>query len=121
MSQIIYKKRNLSNLFFHFPLFSFAYREKRSIITGDLIKNFFMKSVDFFLDFFERIPFKKTISIFLIFAILVSQTIRWDFFLDASADIKDYRDIVSLIVDQETYKELRPEISRYAEDIQKYL
>ena len=65
--------------------------------------------------------FHQYISASLIFALLVSQTIQVSFFDRADAAIADYRDIVSIVVDEDTYGELRSEIRRYADDIQGYL
>ena len=61
--------------------------------------------------------FQQYISAFLIFALIVSQTIQVSFFDQADAAIADYRDIVSIVVDEDTYGELRTSIRRYAEDI----
>lgn len=57
----------------------------------------------------------------LIFVLLLSQTIRVDFFTDVQASQDTYRDIVSIFVDELTYAENRVKIMRYAEDIQNYL
>jgi hypothetical protein len=64
---------------------------------------------------------RQYIATTLIFALLLSQTIRVDFFGEAQASQDKYRDIVSIVVDRDTYRELRPKITRYAEDIQAYL
>jgi len=72
-------------------------------------------------EWFEKIPYKKYISVLLIFMLLLSQTIRIDFFGSVSASAESYRDIVSIVVDRETYSALRPKIHQYAEDIQGYL
>lgn len=70
----------------------------------------------------DTIPMKKYISSLLICLLLVTQTIRIDFFIDhAEARAEDYRSIVSLIVDRDTYDIIRTKIHRYADDIQKYL
>lgn len=72
--------------------------------------------------FFQR--FASTILIFLLF---LTQTIHVDFFDSAVAESDEYRDIVSIIVDDETYSALggafgfSNKVSQYAEDIQKYL
>lgn len=44
-----------------------------------------------------------------------------DFFSEVQASQDKYRDIISIFVDTETYKENRVKINRYAEDIQTYL
>lgn len=64
---------------------------------------------------------RQYIATTLIFALLLSQTIRVDFFSEAQASQDKYRDIVSIVVDRDTYREIRPQITRYAEDIQSYL
>lgn len=66
-------------------------------------------------------PWSKYISGFLIFLLLVSQTIRVDFFDVAEASPENYRDIVSIFVDEDTYSEYRSSIMRYARDIEGYL
>lgn len=53
--------------------------------------------------------------------ILVSQTIHVDFFDRAEAGAENYRDIVSIIVDRETYGAERNRILQYANDIAGYL
>ena len=70
---------------------------------------------------FDRIPFQKTIAAILVMMILVSQTIRVDFFDTVSAGPENYRDIVSIIVDRDTYGSERTRILRYASDIAGYL
>lgn len=64
---------------------------------------------------------RQYIATTLIFALLLSQTVRVDFFGEAQASQDKYRDIVSIVVDRDTYREIRPQITRYAEDIQTYL
>ena len=71
--------------------------------------------------FFFRIPFQKTIAAVLVMLILVSQTIHVDFFDSVSAHPENYRDIVSIIVDRDTYAAERNHIQTYAEDIAGYL
>lgn len=44
-----------------------------------------------------------------------------DFFDRVQADMKDYRDIVSIIIDEDTYKSESTRILRYATDISEYL
>ncbi len=66
-------------------------------------------------------PWSKYISGLLIFVLLVSQTIRMDFFTQVEAKPEQYRDVVSIFVDATTYAQLRNKIIRYAEDIQGYL
>ena len=70
---------------------------------------------------FEKIPYKKYISALLIFFLLITQTIRIDFFGTVNANAESYRDIVSIVVDRNTYGSLRNKINQYAEDIQGYL
>jgi hypothetical protein len=53
--------------------------------------------------------------------ILVSQTIHVDFFDIATATPENYRDIVSIVVDTDTYTIERSRILRYAKDIAGYL
>jgi hypothetical protein len=64
---------------------------------------------------------RQYIATTLIFTLLLSQTIRVDFFGEAQASQDAYRDIISIVVDRDTYREIRPQITRYAEDIQTYL
>jgi hypothetical protein len=64
---------------------------------------------------------RQYISTALIFTLLVSQTIRVDFFGEAQASQDKYRDIVSIVVDRDTYDAIDAEIKQYAEDIQTYL
>ena len=42
-------------------------------------------------------------------------------FSEVEAGQDKYRDIVSIVVDRDTYHEISPQITRYAEDIQSYL
>ena len=69
--------------------------------------------------FFQR--FTSTILIFLLF---LSQTIHIELFDRADADAFAYRDIVSVIVDRDTYSALGGtfgiggQIEQYAKDIQ---
>lgn len=77
-------------------------------------------------DFFNRIsaftiPFKKSLALLLVFVLLFSQTVRFDFLSVANASSDQYRDIVSIVVDRETERRLRSEIRQYAEDIQNRL
>ncbi len=65
--------------------------------------------------------FQKYLSIILIFLLFVSQTIQVSFFESTEAATDDYRDIVSIVVDEETYDALASEIKRYSADIQSYL
>jgi hypothetical protein len=71
--------------------------------------------------------FQRFTSASLIFLLFLSQTIHVDFFDRALADDIRERDIVSLIVDQDTYSALGGtlgiggKIQKYAEDIQSYL
>jgi hypothetical protein len=67
------------------------------------------------------LSWQKYLSVMLIFTLLVSQTIRVDFFDDAAASPEQYRDVVSLFVDRDTYGQLGTKIRRYANDIQGYL
>lgn len=67
------------------------------------------------------ISFKKTIAAFLILLLVISQTFRWDFLGTANASAENYRDIVSIVVDQQTRRALGSKIDRYAEDISAYL
>lgn len=71
--------------------------------------------------FLRIVPWSKYIAGFLIFTLLFLQTIRVEFFNSATAKEEDYRDIVSIFVDTDTYASLRPKIRQYAEDIQSYL
>lgn len=70
------------------------------------------------LSVFEAGLFRQYLSVLLIFVLFLSQTIQVSWFDKADADATDYRDIVSLIVDEDSYNQLRPKIRRYAEDIQ---
>lgn len=65
--------------------------------------------------------FKKSIALMLIFIMLLSQTIRFDVFFVANAKSEQYRDIVSILVDEVTEQQLRGQIRQYAENIQKRL
>lgn len=55
------------------------------------------------------------------FLILITQTIRIDFFYQASAQSERYEQLVSIVVDAHTYKKNRSKIQQYAQDIQGYL
>lgn len=57
----------------------------------------------------------------LIFVIMFLQTVQMSWFDVARADQSDYYDIVSIFVDESTYRQLRPDILQYASDIQAYL
>ena len=65
--------------------------------------------------------FHQYISVILVFVLFLSQTIHISFFDRTEAATTDYRDVVSLIVDEDTYNALRPKIRQYANDIQGYL
>lgn len=69
----------------------------------------------------ENFSFKKTIAMLLVFVLIFSQTFQFHFFGTAQAHSDQYRDIISIIVDNETHRALRSEIARYAEDIQRNL
>jgi hypothetical protein len=71
--------------------------------------------------FFYCIPYKKYIAGFLIAMILVSQTIHVSFFDSVLAGPENYRDVVSIIVDKQTYTVQRNRILQYASDIAGYL
>ena len=71
--------------------------------------------------FFSRIPFQKTIAATLVMMILVSQTIHVDFFDSVAAGPENYRDIVSIVIDRDTYRQQRPRVQQYATDIAGYL
>ncbi len=73
------------------------------------------------LSFFSHIPYKKSLAGVLVAAILISQTIHVDFFDRVEAGPENYRDIVSIIVDRDTYAAERSRVLRYAEDIASYL
>jgi hypothetical protein len=73
------------------------------------------------LQFFSLIPYKKYIAGFLVSVIVISQTIHVDFFDSAIAGPENYRDIVSIIVDKDTYSVERNRILQYANDISGYL
>lgn len=60
-------------------------------------------------------------SAVLIFLIFISQTIHVSFFDRTEAATTDYSDVVSIIVDEDTYNELETKIEVYANDIQEYL
>ena len=66
--------------------------------------------------------FHRFTSITLVFLLFLSQTIHVSFFDPVEASNEDYRDIVSLIVDETTYNTLdgilSGKIQRYAKDIQ---
>ena len=60
-------------------------------------------------------------SAVLIFVLFLSQTIHVSFFDKTEAATTDYSDIVSIVVDEDTYSALRVKIRRYANDIEGYL
>ncbi len=68
-----------------------------------------------------KASFHKFTSFSLIFLLLVSQTIQVSFFDEVSAQVEDYRDVVSIFVDSDTYDATKAKILRYAEDMQSYL
>jgi hypothetical protein len=72
-------------------------------------------------NFLFRLPFQKYISASLVALLLISQTIRVDFFDDVSADPTKYRDIISIIVDRDTFSSVGSAVRTYASDIQSYL
>lgn len=57
----------------------------------------------------------------LIFVLLFSQTFQFSWFHTAEAQSQNYTDIVSIVVDEETNKNLSSEINQYARDIQNFL
>lgn len=62
--------------------------------------------------------FQKFTSSFLIFFLLFSITFRFPIGnIDVLADNRDYYDLVSIIVDSETYYEIDSELKRYSKDI----
>ncbi len=71
--------------------------------------------------FLSYIPFKKYLAWLLVSVLLVSQTIHVNFFDSVIAGPENYRDIVSIIVDTDTYGNERANILRYATDIAWYL
>ena len=44
-----------------------------------------------------------------------------DFFDDAGATPEQYRDVVSIFVDKDTYSDIGSKVRRYASDIESYL
>jgi hypothetical protein len=68
-----------------------------------------------------KASFHKFTSFFLILLVLVSQTVQVSFFDEVSAQVEDYRDIVSIFVDSDTYDSTKAKILQYADDIQAYL
>lgn len=69
---------------------------------------------------FSRLA-QKTLSIFLIALLFLSQTVELPWFRATAAARDEYHDIVAIVVDADTYRSLTPEIKRYASDIQGYL
>ncbi len=63
----------------------------------------------------------KYIAGWLILILVISQTIHVELFPRVEAKSEQYRDIVSIFVDNDTYATLRPKIKRYSEDVQGYL
>lgn len=57
--------------------------------------------------FFQKFSLQKTLAVLLIFVIFFSQTIRFEVFHTANASPEQYRDIVSIVVDNETYRRLQ--------------
>lgn len=84
-------------------------------------KKFSQNSSEKFTENLNKIPYKKTIALFLVFVLIFSQTFQFNFFGTANANADLYRDVVSVIVDRETYSNLKSKINRYASDIQKEL
>lgn len=65
--------------------------------------------------------FQKLTSFLLITFLLLSQTIRVSFFDEVTAQADQYRDIVSIWIDRDSYDALKSRVDRYAEDIQSSL
>jgi hypothetical protein len=66
--------------------------------------------------------FQKFISGLLIFSLLFSITFRFPFFeLGVSAANRDIFDLVSIIVDEDTYGKISSELLRYGKDISSVL
>lgn len=63
----------------------------------------------------------KFLAMLLIFALIFSSTFHFTFFGTANAESDQYRDIISILVDNKTHQSLRGKIDRYAQDIQKKL
>lgn len=65
---------------------------------------------------------QKITSFFLIFALLFSITLRvpfeYFFYISGYADEKEFYNIVSVIVDEESYDEIKSELIRYSRDVQ---
>jgi hypothetical protein len=114
-SRIIYKNISLSNFFSFFPIFPVAIAHKKDIFSTKIT---LVKKLGMTIGKKRSSPFHQYTSAILIFLLFVSQTIQVSFFDKAKADANDYRDIVSIIVDRDTYAAERSKITRYAEDIQ---
>lgn len=65
--------------------------------------------------------YQKYTSAILIFLLFLTQTIQVSFFDRTDAATEDYHDLVSIIVDADTYGSLKSEIKQYSTDIQSYL
>lgn len=109
------QKKIFVEFFFTFYRLSFCNREKKGYIEPQssvkisLVMKFKKKSFSFIHQY---------ISAVLIFLLFISQTIHVSFFDKIEAATTDYRDIVSIIVDESTYNNLRGQIRTYANDIQ---
>ncbi|MDR2411942.1 MAG: hypothetical protein LBD88_05285 [Candidatus Peribacteria bacterium] len=66
--------------------------------------------------------FQKFISGLLIFSLLFGITFRFPFFeFGVSANNRDIFDLVSIIVDEDTYSKVNDELQRYGKDISSVL
>jgi hypothetical protein len=116
--RIIYKNISLSNFFSFFRAIPFAIEKKKDILLPKLVpkRSFFMPTKKRGYSFIQQYT-----SVILVFVLFLSQSIQVSFFDTTEAATTDYRDIVSIIVDEDTYSALRPKIRLYAEDIQNTL
>ncbi|NCO31348.1 hypothetical protein GW891_00500 [bacterium] len=66
--------------------------------------------------------FQKFLSSFLIFSLLSGITFKIPFFdFLASASGSEYYDLVSIVVDEDTYSDVSSELKRYSKDISNVL
>jgi hypothetical protein len=125
------KKRNFVEFILFFPHLSLCNRDKKGYIYLNYLSSFIFPMISLQELIQKRKAHRPTkwrfgyfhryLSSILIFILFLSQTVQVSWFDRADAWATDYRDIVSLVVDKDTYSQLRPKVLRYAADIQWYL
>lgn len=97
--------------------FDFIYKKAILYFINPYRTIFMQKKISSFS--FSRI--QKYLSGLLILTLFFTQTVQVNWFDKTNAGVGAYRDIVSIIVDSQTYNALEGDIKNYAKNIQTYL